>query len=978
MSRWSDLRSIVRTFGFHGRSKALLALPLLLLPALAFAQASPPGFGKSFGASVVAQNSTTPVYFSITNPNFDPDPPNNPGANITLTGISFTDALPAGMVVATPSQVTNDCGGTVTATAGSSSIAFSGGTLDPPPPVLAPAATAQGTCTISVMILVTATGTLVNTTGPISANESGAGSTASASIDVITPLDVQKQFSAASVALNASSTLTFTITDPANPALSGGQLNDTLPSGLVVANPPNASTTCNAASITAIAGDSSVSLYGFDFPAGNGDSCQFSVDVTGVVAGTQNNVADPLTFDNGTSTGMVSSNSAQASIDVVAPPSIAKAFSPATTPLNATSSLTFTLTNPAANAVSEAGVAFSDTLPSGLTVADATAAVCGGTVTTTNATSTISLTGGSIAVGAQCVFSVTVNAVAAGQYTNTTGPVSSTNGGAGNTASANLTVAAPPTIGKQFAATTIPLNGTTMLDFTITNPNAVPLTGLAFTDNLTSGLVVAAGTTTNSCGGTLTAVAGSSTISLAGGALPAGGNVAASCDVVVTVQGTTAGFKPNSVSVTSNEGGPGNTAISGVTVVPPPSISKAFGAAAIPLNGTTSLSFTITNQDPESSQSGVAVTDTLPAGLVVATPNGLSGACGAGTITAAAGGSSITLTGGTLAGGGTCTFTVNVTGTTGGAKNNISGNVSSTEGGSGGTASATLDVEGPPSIAKAFNPTAIAVNATSSLMFTITNPASNAIALTGVAFTDVLPSGLSVASATSSTCGGTLTTTAPSSIALSGASINALGQCQFAVTVTGAAAGQYTNTTGPVSSTNGGTGNSASANLTVDSSPTITKAFGNPQIWVGYTTTLSFTISNPNPTSALSGIGFIDTFPAGLIVATPNGLAGACGGGTITAAAGSGSVSLSGASLPASGTCTFSVKITATGSGSMVNVTGPISSTETGPGGTSNAAALSVVAAPTPTPTLKTWALLLLALGFAAIGLRRLKRAARR
>ena len=978
MSRWSDLRSIVRTFGFRGRSRALLGVPVLLLPALAFAQASPPGFGKSFGANIVAQNSTTLVYFSITNPNFDPDPPNNPSANITLTGISFTDALPAGMVVATPSQVTNDCGGTVTATAGSNSITFSGGTLDPPPPVLAPAATAQGTCTISVTVLVTGTGTLVNTTGPISANESGTGQTASASIDVFTPLDVQKQFSAASVALNGSSTLTFTITDPANPALSGGQLNDTLPSGLVVANPPNATTTCSGASIAAIAGDDNVSLYGFNFPAGNGGSCLFSVDVTGIAAGTQNNVADPLTFDNGTDTRVTSSNSAQASIDVVAPPAIAKAFNPASTPLNATSSLTFTLTNPAANAIGEAGVAFSDTLPAGLSVADATTSQCGGTLTTTNLTSTISLTGGTIAVGAQCVFSVTVSGVAAGQYTNTTGPVSSANGGTGNTASANLTVVAPPTISKQFAAGAIPQNGTTTLDFTITNSNAVPLTGLAFTDNLTSGLVVAAGTTTNSCGGTVTAVAGSSTIALTGGALPAGGNVAASCDVVVTVQGTTPGFKPNSVSVTSNEGGPGNTSSTGVTVVPAPSISKTFGAAAIPLNGTTSLSFTITNQDPESSQSGIAVTDTLPAGLVVATPNGLSGACGTGTITATAGSSSITLTGGTLSGGGTCTFAVNVTGTTGGAKNNVSGNVSSTQGGTGNTASATLDVEGPPSIAKAFNPATIGVNATSSLTFTITNPATNAIALTGVAFTDVLPSGLSVASATSSVCGGTLTATAPNSITLSGASINPAGQCQFAVTVTGTAAGQYTNTTGLVSSTNGGTGNSASADLTVSAAPTITKAFGNTQVWVGYGTTLSFTISNPNPATALSGISFTDTLPSGLVVATPNGLAGSCGGGTITATAGSGSVSLSGASLPGGGSCTFSVKVTATGSGSMVNVTGPISSAETGPGGTSNAAALTVVAPPTPTPTLQTWALLLLALGFAAAGLLRLRRAQRR
>src|SRR5260370_4023966 len=43
------------------------------------------------------------------------------------------------------------------------------------------------------------------------------------------------------------------------------------------------------------------------------------------------------------------------------------------------------------------------------------------------------------------------------------------------------------------------------------------------------------------------------------------------------------------------------------------------------------------------------------------------------------------------------------------------------------------------------------------------------------------------------------------------------------VTVTGAAAGNYSNTTGNVTSTNGGTGNTASSSLTVAAPPTISK-----------------------------------------------------------------------------------------------------------------------------------------------------------
>ena len=64
----------------------------------------------------------------------------------------------------------------------------------------------------------------------------------------------------------------------------------------------------------------------------------------------------------------------------------------------------------------------------------------------------------------------------------------------------------------------------------------------------------------------------------------------------------------------------------------------------------------------------------------------------------------ISLTGATLAASTSCTFSVNVTGIAAGIQNNTTGNVTSTEGGTGGTASASINVVAPPSIAKVFNP----------------------------------------------------------------------------------------------------------------------------------------------------------------------------------------------------------------------------------------------------------------------------------
>ena len=110
--------------------------------------------------------------------------------------------------------------------------------------------------------------------------------------------------------------------------------------------------------------------------------------------------------------------------------------------------------------------------------------------------------------------------------------------------------------------------------------------------------------------------------------------------------------------------------------------------------------------------------------------------------------------------------------------------------------------------------------------------------------------------------------------------------------------------------------------------------------------------------------------PAGLIVATPNGLTGACGGfapgiagsgavhseteapapGTITAAAGSGAVSLSGAAVPPSGSCTFSVTVQGTTAGIKTNITSAISSFQ----GAGTAATASLTVLPPPLPTVSS------------------------
>jgi hypothetical protein len=150
---------------------------------------------------------------------------------------------------------------------------------------------------------------------------------------------------------------------------------------------------------------------------------------------------------------------------------------------------------------------------------------------------------------------------------------------------------------------------------------------------------------------------------------------------------------------------------------------------------------------------------------------------------------------------------------------------------------------------------------------------------------DILPAGLTVASGSSAQCGGTLTTTSPSTISFSGGSLAGGGSCTIPVTVTAATAGPHDNVSGFVSSAESGqnTGPTgvATDSLTAVLPPGIQKVFDPNPIVSGGVSTLTFTLDNPNPNNALSGVAFTDTFPATMVVANPTGAStSSCGAPT--------------------------------------------------------------------------------------------------
>jgi uncharacterized repeat protein (TIGR01451 family) len=267
----------------------------------------------------------------------------------------------------------------------------------------------------------------------------------------------------------------------------------------------------------------------------------------------------------------------------------------------------------------------------------------------------------------------------------------------------------PPAITKAFNPNPVAVNGVSTLTFTFTNENNVALTGVRFTDSLPAGLQVAAtpGASTT-CGGTPTwsPVAGATIMifgSPTGATIPArSGTTNGSCTAQVNTVATTAGPHQNVSGFIYSTQTYTNTATDGyatasLTAILPPHISKQFAPNPILSGGVSTLTFVITNPNPDYPLTGVAFNDTFPtspgAMVVASSPNATTSGCGSPTFAPTAGAALISFSGGTISAGGTCRVKVDVTAPAAGSYANTSGNVSAATVGAGNTASDTLLVQ---------------------------------------------------------------------------------------------------------------------------------------------------------------------------------------------------------------------------------------------------------------------------------------------
>ena len=100
------------------------------------------------------------------------------------------------------------------------------------------------------------------------------------------------------------------------------------------------------------------------------------------------------------------------------------------------------------------------------------------------------------------------------------------------------------------------------------------------------------------------------------------------------------------------------------------SFAAPFGPG-INQGDSTQLTIALSNSNPILLR-GQSFSDTLPPGVLIQTPNGHTGGCGAGAIiTATPGTNGISLSGRTVGPSGTCTFSVDVTGIAEGPQDNV-------------------------------------------------------------------------------------------------------------------------------------------------------------------------------------------------------------------------------------------------------------------------------------------------------------------
>ncbi|MCA1780298.1 MAG: hypothetical protein LC637_13235, partial [Xanthomonadaceae bacterium] len=283
--------------------------------------------------------------------------------------------------------------------------------------------------------------------------------------------------------------------------------------------------------------------------------------------------------------------------------------------------------------------------------------------------------GGELAPGASCTFQIGVDlppGLPPSVAINLTGPISGIVDGntvTGTPTEAELRILGAPSLTKAFLADPVQPGDTVDLQFTLRySENASSgATSITFTDDLSATLtgLAAIGLPANDVCGAGSQLSGTTNLTLTGASLLPG----QSCTFSATLQvptGVAPGPYPNTTSAPEatvlGETATG-LAASDTLDIASLSFDKEFTDDPVLPGGPVTLSFTLRNDSATEVASNIGFTDDLDAALagLVATGLPLADPCGTGSqLTAVSGDSFLIFTGGNLASGASCTFTIDL------------------------------------------------------------------------------------------------------------------------------------------------------------------------------------------------------------------------------------------------------------------------------------------------------------------------------
>ena len=600
---------------------------------------------KSFSPASVSSGGRSTVRVRMSNSDSAP-----------ITEVQVTDDLPAGMVLASPTNAYTTCSGPteITGAAGDGSILLQGATI-----------AGSGSCDLLFDITATGTSDWTNTisSGGIESQASGVANvdpvSATLTYEAGNNVTVAKQTNPSTLTFpGQTSRLTITMTN-GNTPVTGLSLTDFFTdggtqgasaNGMQLTSQPQPTTSCPGGNITATPNAAQVIVSGVALDADA--DCTVTVNVTSVTTGGITNTIPPdaIVTDQGLSNSLQATTSLTTQTNI----GVTKEFRPATVKPGKRTRLRLTFYN--ASSFEATNLSVQDDLPAGLIVPAGPNPVstCSGATVSTPDTSTLQVSGGSLGAAsggsaASCYVEIDVEAAAEGLYENVipanalSSDVDGTPTSNNDPAEADLEVRNPLLLHKAIDsltndlgdpagfttgdASTLPGNAKTLTLY-LENPNSeAPLTGLGISDELPDGLFVAASpnAATTCADGTVSVAPLGRMISLTGATIPATDN----CTVTVDVFSNTAGTYVNRIApeaVISNEGVTNEAPTAATLIVSSlPEITKGFAPPVISPNGTSTLTIVIANDNDTAMTLSAPLVDnlpTLPGALVVAgSPN---------------------------------------------------------------------------------------------------------------------------------------------------------------------------------------------------------------------------------------------------------------------------------------------------------------------------------------------------------------------